>query len=95
MLRQQADVVNDQWRKAYDHFRKRLNDRYNIDVSFPEYVLLTKQRVERIENQSQNKCIGWLKIRGVNVVVVKEIKRSRFLSTVLQSNLFMNKKSNQ
>lgn len=81
-LRQQANIVNDQWSRTYDHFRLRLNERYGIDVSFKEYVLLTKERIEKIK-MDKRKCIGWLTIRGVKVLVSKDVKRSRMLSTAL------------
>ncbi len=81
-MRQQADVMNDIWLKAYDHFRLRLNERYRLDISLKEYVLLTKERVDKIAS-TKNKCIGWMKIRGVNVIVVKETSRNRLLSTAL------------
>lgn len=86
MLRQQANVVNDEWMKAYEHFRLRLNERYNLDISFKEYVLLTKERVDKIKVTSKNKCLGWLTIRGQKVLVCKEMKRNRFLSTALNPN---------
>jgi len=81
--RKQTDDTNALWNKAYNHFRDRLNERYGIDISFKEYVLLTKERIGKIKYTGKNKVIGWLKIRGEMVVVAKEVKRNRILCTVL------------
>lgn len=83
ILPNKVDIVNSEWQKAYEHFRKRLNERYGIDVSFKEYILLTKDRVDKIKYSSKNKCIGYLTIRGIEVLVAKETKRNRVLSTAL------------
>lgn len=81
----QTNAVNDIWRKAYDHFRLRLNERYKIDVAFHEYVLLCKERVDTVRREPKT-AVGYLTIRGVKVLVVKDTKRSRHLKTALVNN---------
>jgi len=88
VLRQRINAMNDTWLKAYEHFRLRLNERYGIDISFKEYILLCNGSIEKIGNISNNKKrIGWVKISGTDVLVVKEIKRDKRISTALYPDM--------
>lgn len=67
---------------AYSHFNQRLNERYGIDVTFDEYIELSKKYIKTLRKQ-KHKRIGIMEIKGIPVVVVKEIDRRRKLVTAL------------
>lgn len=71
---------------AYYHFNDRLNERYGVSISIEEYKELCKTPVHKIEQPTQNKKVGFLNIKGVDVLVVKEVKRNRRLITALPKN---------
>lgn len=81
-LPNKVDIINEEWQKAYDHFRHRLNERYQIDISFKDYILLTKEPLGFQVHQSENISHGFVKIDGKEVLVVKNW-RDRRLSTAL------------
>lgn len=86
----QCDYENAIWQRAYEHFRLRLNERYQMDISFKQYVLLCKERVDKINYTSKYKCVGWLTIYGKKVLVAKETNRNKLLSTCLPANNIKN-----
>lgn len=71
---------------AYYHFNDRLIERYDVSISLEEYKELCKMPVNKIEKPTQNKKVGFLKIKGIDVLVVKEVKRNRRLITALPKN---------
>ena len=38
-----VDIINGEWDRAYKHFRERLGQRYHMDISFSDYVILCKE----------------------------------------------------
>lgn len=77
-----VDIINSEWQRAYDHFRQRLNERYGIDLSFKDYILLTKESLINQVHQDDNISRGLLNIGGKVVLVVKN-RRDKKLSTAL------------
>jgi hypothetical protein len=67
---------------SYFHFRERLNQRYKIDVTLDEYLELRRAHIETWKRQT-HKIVGIMKIKGVNVLVVREKHRKKKLITAL------------
>lgn len=67
---------------SYHYFNERLQQRYGIDVTIDEYMQLCRAHIDKIRNQP-HKIIGVMKIKGVNVLVVRERHRKRKLLTAL------------
>lgn len=67
---------------AWFHFNQRLNERYGIEITLDEYLTIRKDRIQVIRKE-QHKVIGILKIKGVDVLVVREKYRKKKLITAL------------
>ena len=76
-------IIADQKFKAYSHFNERLNQRYGINVTEEEYDELCRENIDIIERKSRNRALAWLMVKGYKVLVVKDVKRNRFLATAL------------
>lgn len=84
-LPNKVDIINAEWNRYYNHFRQRLNERYGIDISFKDYILLTKESLRDQVHQDKQISTGFLSIEGKEVLVVKNW-RDRRLSTALPLN---------
>jgi hypothetical protein len=67
---------------AYFHFNQRLNERYNLNITLPEYVEACKNHFQTIKREN-HKLIGLIKIKDVEVLAVRERYRKRRLITAL------------
>lgn len=70
---------------AYFHFNQRLNERYRIDITLDEYTSLRSVTLQVI-SRNKHKVTGIIKIKGIDVIVVKERHRKRKLITALPPN---------
>lgn len=77
------DRINQEWQSAYEHFRQRMNERYQKEITFPEYVYLCKKPLDRIFSDNPKTSIGWLHFRDKDILVVKDRKTPRRLRTAL------------
>jgi hypothetical protein len=76
---------------AYHHFNERLSQRYGIDITIDEYIILGKTQMQAVHKE-KHKIIGVMKIKGVDVLVVRERYRKRKLITALPFKNIDNKK---
>ena len=82
ILPTKEDVEKMEIAGSYHHFNERLQQRYGIEITIEEYIKLCRTHIDRVKNQP-NKIIGVMKIKGVNVLVVRERYRKRKLITAL------------
>ena len=72
--------------KFFSHFALRLSERYNLLISFEDYVYLSKlQYIQKAEFRVTCK-VGFLNIKGIQVRVMKSTKRLKPLLTALPIN---------
>lgn len=83
MLPNKVDVINSEWMGWYNHFRQRLQERYNIDISFKDYVLLCRAPYVTVRKQSRHVSRVWIKFNERWILAVRETHRSRILRTAL------------
>ena len=86
-------LLNQNERKCYErffsHFALRLSERYDILISFEEYVLLSKlpyiQKPKMVKDKKGNPDhkVGWLTIKEKKVKVLKSVKTNKPLLTAL------------
>lgn len=87
------NFVND-----FRHFSLRLSERYELFITFEEYLFLSKLPYLRNSKTRKNDygkpdCkIGLLKIKGVDVKVLKRIGGNKSLLTALPLNHYENKR---
>ncbi len=79
------DLTNIEWLRAYEHFRQRLGERYQLGIAFHEYVLLCNAPFIKAYINSKKTNIGWVKYKGVDILVVKERKNPKHLRTCLKT----------
>lgn len=53
------------------HFRQRLKERYNIEISESEYFELSKKLIDVMYKLNSNKSFGVLNIKGQDVLVIR------------------------
>jgi len=78
---------------AYSHFNQRLLERYNIHITLKEYVSLCKSHLQTIKRE-QHKLIGIIKIKNVEVLVVRQRHKNKKLITALPYHNMNNYKNN-
>lgn len=79
-----VDIINLEWNRAYDHFRLRLNERYQMDISFAEYVTLCQLPIENVYSERNKKIyIGWVIFREMHILVCKERQKPKRLRTAM------------
>lgn len=66
----------------FPHFRDRLKERYNLDISLEEYLALNEEPVLPIYYISCQNKIGTVSFKGVELVVIKYMN-PKVLKTVL------------
>lgn len=76
-------IIKDQQFKAYSHFNERLNKRYGIEVTEAEWLSLCRSEIDIVQRKTRNRALGWIMVKGFKVLVIKDIKRKRFLATAL------------
>lgn len=79
-------IQNNEFISSYYHFNERLKQRYQLQVTIDEYKDLCRVQFKSFIKQSKNKNIGFIPIKGVNVIVVKERKGKRRLITAMPAN---------
>lgn len=84
-LPNRIDIENKEWLTAYEHFRLRLQQRYYIDITLAEYVLLCNESVKKIFNDGNKVFIGWVTFKGKEILVCKERKKPKRLRTALKT----------
>lgn len=52
------------------HFRTRLKERYNIQVTFKEYIALCKQKINERVKLEDNRVYGIIIIKDIHVKVI-------------------------
>jgi hypothetical protein len=67
---------------AHFHFNQRLNERYGIEVTIDEYMVLRRENIE-VCRKEKHKIVGIMKIKGVDVLVVREKHKKKKLITAL------------
>jgi hypothetical protein len=67
---------------AHFHFNQRLNERYGIEVTIDEYMVLRRENIQ-VYRKQKHKIVGIMKIKGVDVLVVREKHRKKKLITAL------------
>jgi len=73
-----------QWRlKKYFHFSKRLYERYNLYITFDEYLTLCHAPEEKIKDIDKKVKSAVIKIKGFDVLVLKQKYGTRLLLTAL------------
>lgn len=76
------------YKKTYNHFRKRLFERYGITVNFKEYINLHNYKLSKsIEQPEKRSILGILIINEMAVKIVKsKYGKGKPLITVLNLN---------
>lgn len=82
MIPNKVDVINGEWLGAYNHFRERLNERYGLDVSIREYILICQKPLIDQVKESSNLQIGYVFVGGRKVLAVRD-RRYKRLRTAL------------
>lgn len=77
-----VDAENDMLH-YFHHFTDRLKSRYGIEISFDEYIDLCKQDIDLLYVLTPNKRVGYIEIKGKNVMVVR-CNAARLLNTCLR-----------
>lgn len=72
-------------RVLYSHFAVRLEERYNIEISFEEWKHLCKTHPLTIleKPQPHNKRFGFITYKGVDIVVIRTRSQGAFYVTAL------------
>lgn len=66
----EEEFENQQWQLSYIHFAMRLQQRYNMQITFEEYRQLCKiPPIQIIKTQTKNKRIGIVKLRNDYIIV--------------------------
>lgn len=88
-----VDIINLEWERAYDHFRLRLGQRYSMDITFAEYVLLCQAPVQRLYSERNKKIhVGWVQFNDKDILIVKERTAGKRLRTALGLKVKINSK---
>lgn len=66
----------------FNHFKMRLIERYDIDITKEEYIELCKKDIDILYRLSSNKRIGFLKIKEKKVMVIR-CNKEKVLNTAL------------
>lgn len=72
---------------SYFHFNERLNQRYGLDITLEEYTQICRYPIQVLLKNTY-KIHGIMKIKNVDVLVVREKDRKRkLLSALPYSNI--------
>ena len=82
MIPTKEQVIKMEWAGAWFHFNQRLNERYGIDVTLDEYMVIRRQPIT-VTLKNKHKIIGWMTIKNNMVLVVREKHRKKKLLTAL------------
>jgi hypothetical protein len=85
MMKNNMEIVRRSIEYYFPHFSGRLLERYGIDITIDEYKRLCEEPIELLYVLTPNKRFGRLKIKGVDVLVVR-CNASKLLNTALTIN---------
>lgn len=77
-----VDLENDTLH-YYQHFSDRLKRRYNLEISFDEYIDLCQKDIDLLYVLTPNKRVGYIEIKGKRVMIIR-CNASRLLNTCLR-----------
>lgn len=69
--------------KYYAHFRDRLIERYGLDISYKEWLALKHEEIPSVIRMSGGMLVGFMEIKGIEVLVCKEQYAHGLLRTAL------------
>ncbi len=81
-------LIENEWKSSYYHFNERLNERYDINITYKKYIELCKKSVKVLKKDAENTFIGLLIIHRNWVLVVKNRKTNKLVTALPFSNIY-------